>query len=109
MFRREEFRVPVATLRRHLADGETYASIGRLYDVGENSVRYRCRMLGIRPLVNGKRPSEVALRLALSHPTISLGEIGRAFGCEGNTVRVAARAYGLPTDVRGRERMRDAR
>jgi hypothetical protein len=107
--RRDRFRLPIATLRQLLADGEGYASIGRLYGVGENSVRYRCRMLGIRPLVNGRRPSEAALRLALSHPTISLGEIGRAFGCEGNTVRVAARAYGLPTDVRGREALRDAR
>lgn len=109
MMRREEFRVPAATLRQHLAAGEGYAAISRRYAVGENAVRYRCRKLGLRELVNGRRPSEAALRLALSHSDIPLKVIARSFGVEAATITKAARAFGIPTDERGRERLRDAR
>ena len=64
LVRREEFRASPAVLRRHLADGEGYAAIARRYDVLENTVRYRCRKLGLRELVNGRAPSEAALRMA---------------------------------------------
>lgn len=109
MDRRGEFKVPPAELRRHLAAGETYASLSRRYDVGENAIRYRCQRLGLRELVNGKAPGEQALRMALSHSDISIKQIARAFGVEGRTIWAAARRYGLPTDERGREALRDAR
>lgn len=107
--RREEFRASPAVLRRHLADGEGYAAIARRYDVLENTVRYRCRRLGLRELVNGRAPSEAALRMALSHSDIPLTQIARAFGVEYETIRKAARLHGLPTHQVGREQLRDAR
>ncbi|CAX22075.1 protein of unknown function [Methylorubrum extorquens DM4] len=109
VMRRDEFRVPAAVLRQHLAAGEGYAEISRRYDVGENAVRYRCRRLGLRELVNGRAPSEAALRMALSHSDIPLKAIARAFGVEASTLTRAARLYGLPTDEIGREQLRDAR
>lgn len=109
IMRREEFRASPAVLRQHLAEGEGYADIARRYDVGENVVRYRCRHLGLRELVNGRAPNEAALRMALSHSDISIKAIARAFGVEARTIWVAAKAHGIPTDQRGRERLRDAR
>lgn len=109
MERRDEFRVAPAVLRQHLRDGEGYAAIARRYAVGENAVRRRCRMLGLRELVNGRAPNEAALRMALSHSDVSIKQIARAFGVEGRTIWTAAKRYGLPTDERGREALRDAR
>lgn len=106
---REEFKVPAAVLRQHVAAGEGYAAISRRYDVGENAVRYRCRRLGLRELVNGKAPGEAALRMALSHSDIPLKQNARAFGIEAGTLTRACRAYGIPTDELGREQLRDAR
>lgn len=104
-----EFRASPAVLRQHLAAGEGYAAISRRYDVCENAVRRRCRLLGLRDLVNGKAPGEAALRMALSHSDIPLKQIARAFGVEAQTIKRAARLYGIPTDEIGRERLRDAR
>lgn len=106
---RDEFRASPAVLRQHLQDGDGYADIARRYDVGENAVRYRCRQLGLRELVNGRAPGEAALRMALSHSDLPIKTIARALGVESRTISRAARAYGLPTDERGREALRDAR
>lgn len=106
---RDEFRVAASVLRQHLRDGESYAAIARRYEVAEGVVRYRCRRLGLRELVNGRAPGEQALRMALSHSDISIKQIARAFGVEGRTIWAAAKRYGLPTDEIGRERLRDAR
>lgn len=106
---RDEFKAAPAVLRQHLAEGETYASLSRRYEVGENAVRYRCRKLGLRDLINGKAPGEAALRMALAHSDISIKAIARAFGVEPQTLSRAARSYGLTTDQRGREQLRDAR
>ncbi|MFE1597378.1 hypothetical protein [Methylobacterium sp. ID0610] len=107
--RREEFRVAPAVLREHLAAGEGYADIARRYAVGENAVRYRCRKLQLRELVNGRAPNEAALQMALAMSDVPLKRIARIFGVEVRTINRAARLYGLPTDERGRERLRDAR
>lgn len=109
MERRGEFRASPAVLKRHLAAGEGYAAIARRYDVGENAVRYRCRKLGLRELVNGRAPNEAALTMALAMSDVSIERIAQAFGVEARTIWAAARAYGLPTDERGREALRDAR
>ncbi|MBD8909508.1 hypothetical protein [Methylorubrum zatmanii] len=109
MERRGEFRASPAVLRQHLAEGEGYADIARRYAVGENAVRYRCRRLGLRELVNGKAPNEAALRMALAMSDVSIKRIAQVFGVEARTIWVAARRYGLPTDERGREALRDAR
>lgn len=109
MERRPEFRLPAARLREHLAAGENYVAISRRYDVGEKAVEYRCRKMGLRDRVRGTRPSEEALRLALSHSDIPIKAIARTFGVEAATITRTARSYGIPTDEIGRERMRDAR
>ncbi|HEV2545318.1 MAG TPA: hypothetical protein VGU70_21430 [Methylobacterium sp.] len=109
MERRDEFQVAPAVLRQHLREGEGYAAIARRYDVGENAVRYRCRKLGLRELVNGRAPNETALTMALAMRDVSIKRIAQAFGVEARTIWAAARAYGLPTDERGREALRDAR
>lgn len=106
---RPEFRVAPAVLRQHLADGEGYAAISRRYAVGENVVRYRCRKLGLRELVNGRAPNEAALRMALAMSDVPMKRIAQAFGVEYATIRKSARLYGLPTDQVGREALRDSR
>lgn len=109
MQRRPEFKLPAARLKVHLAAGENYVAISRRYDVGEKAVEYRCRRLGLRDRVRGTRPSEEALRIALSHSDIPIKAIARSFGVEAATITRAARTYGIPTDEIGRERLRDAR
>lgn len=106
---RGEFKAAPAVLRQHLQDGDGYAAIARRYEVAEDVVRYRCRRLGLRELVNGKAPNEAALRMALAMSDVSLKRIAQVFGVEARTIWAAARRYGLPTDERGREQLRDAR
>ncbi|GJD59030.1 hypothetical protein MTDSW087_05191 [Methylobacterium dankookense] len=105
----KEFRVAPAVLRQHLAAGEGYVAIARLYDVGEHADRRRCCKLGLRELVNGRTSNETALRMAVSRSDISIKRIAGAFGVEGRTIWAAARSYGLPNDQRGREAREDTR
>jgi transposase-like protein len=112
MSRRGEFRMPISELRRRFEEGGTYASIARECGVGENTVRYRARMLDVRPIVNAPprpAPSEAAMRLALAHADLSLARIAQAFGCTTTTLSRAARAAGLPTDQAGRAALMEAR
>lgn len=103
-----EYRPPRAVLRRLLEAGETPASIGRMHDVPEHVVRYRCHHFGLRK-PRKRAPNRAALVMALSHADISMAEIARAYGVQPSTVAKAAKRHGLPTDEDGRRGLMEAR
>ncbi|MEG9500296.1 MAG: helix-turn-helix domain-containing protein [Methylorubrum extorquens] len=83
----------VTELRPCFAAGESYASVAREAEVGEQVVRHLPERLGLRERFRGEGPSREAPIMALSHSDIPLVAI----------------AYGLPTDEPGRCALMESR
>jgi len=107
--RRPEFRASRAELAALLAQGASYASIGRLYSVADSTARSRCLGLHLRrPTTNGRVPDASTLRFALSVVDMPLSQIAAVWGVDADHLSRAARRQGLPTDRVGRAALRAA-
>ena len=93
-------RVPRAVLERALLrDGRTYADVGAEFDWDPDTVRKRCRALGIpsaRPPGPPLRISDEAIIAGILAGR-SLGDIARRAGVSRMCVHLRAVGLGLPT------------
>ncbi len=97
--------MPRAEMERRLGSGERYVDIADHFGVERWTVRRRALGFGLearRSSPQGELPSADGLALVLKHADIPLTEIARAFGVRVKSLKAAARAHGLPTDVEGR-------